>query len=313
MGQIIIADAVDGLRQIESESCDTCVTSPPYFQQRNYGVDGQIGLEDTPEAFISRIVDVFREVKRVLRNDGTLWVVISDSYAGSGKNAGNKKPHPKARKGLEHSGDTLPRYKIKNYKPKDLIGIPWMLAFALRDDGWYLRQDIIWNKPNCMPESVTDRCTKSHEYIFLLSKSKRYYYDSDAIKEPAKYDGRKDTYNKGSIKYDVPCVPGKTVQTQNVAGKPHERWIFKDGFAIKNKRDVWTIATKPYKKAHFAVFPPELIRPCIRAGSRRGGIVLDPFAGSGTTAKVAVEEGRDFICIDINPQYRKLIEQKVGG
>jgi DNA modification methylase len=305
MGSIIIADAIDGLRQVESGTVDMCVTSPPYYQLRNYNVDGQIGLEETPELYITRLVEVFREVKRVLRDDGTLWVNIGDSYAGSGKNAGNSKPHLKATKGLEHLGDTLLPRKLAGHKAKDLIGIPWMLAFALRADGWYLRQDIIWAKPNPMPESVTDRCTKSHEYIFLLSKNSKYYYDNDAIKEKAndKYAGRYNSpFNTGEKESSG---EGRPDNASNTAG-------MKEYTGFKNKRDVWTVTTKPFKGAHFATFPPDLIKPCILAGSRPGGIVLDPFIGSGTTAQVAIEEGRDYIGIDINPDYRELIERRTG-
>ena len=308
----ITADAETGLKLIQDGIVDTCITSPPYYGLRDYGSNGQIGLEPTPEEYIERLVRIFREVKRVLKDDGTLWIVIGDSYAGSHK---GQTPNNNGIQNIKRSkvrGMTLPTGTIENVKPKDLIGIPWMLAFALRADGWYLRQDIIWHKPNAMPESVKDRCTKSHEHILLLSKSRRYYYDADAIAEPAAYDGRKETLNKGSTKYsETPIVPGNVTQTQHMAGRPHQRWRMKDGKYIRNKRDVWTVSTRPYKGAHFATFPPELIRPCILAGSRVGGTVLDPFFGSGTTGKVAKQERRRFIGIDINSEYVELAKRRI--
>jgi DNA modification methylase len=297
MGTYIVADAGNGLLSIPEKTVDMCITSPPYYGLRDYGNGAQIGLESTPEQYIDRLVEIFRGVKRALKDDGTLWVVIGDSYAGSGKGV---------------YAPNAAKTKTPGCKPKDLIGIPWMLAFALRADGWYLRQDIIWHKPNAMPESVKDRCTKSHEHILLLSKSRRYYYDADAIAEPAAYDGRKETLNKGSTKYsETPIVPGNVTQTQHMAGRPHQRWRMKDGKYIRNKRDVWTVSTRPYKGAHFATFPPELIRPCILAGSRVGGTVLDPFFGSGTTGKVAKQERRRFIGIDINSEYVELAKRRI--
>ena len=318
MGQIIIADALEGLRHLETETCDTCITSPPYYGLRDYGVEGQIGIEKTPEQYINRLVEVFSEVRRVLKPDGTLWLNIGDSYAGSGKGgqSGNMRSenwqprYPRigetARKNAvtKYAGDLRVYEGIKN---KDLIGIPWMLAFALRADGWWLRQDIIWHKPNAMPESVKDRCTKSHEHILLLSKSRNYYYDNEAIKEPCARKGNSKTFRGGgaytnnqSYKNSVVVERQSTGNKLNQSGK-------------RNRRDVWTVATKPYNGAHFSVFPPELIRPCILAGSRKNGIVLDPFLGSGTTAIVAVEEGRDFIGIDLNPNYVELVRKRMGG
>ena len=291
MDRIIIGDALERLRELPDEIADVCVTSPPYYGLRDYGVDGQVGLEKTPEEYIDRLVQIFREVRRTLKKDGTLWIVIADSYAGSGRGISKK------------TG-------IKN---KDLIGIPWMLAFALRTDGWYLRSDIIWNKPNVMPESVKDRCTKCYEHVFMLAKSKTYHFDSEAVLVPAQYDGRKETINKGSSKYADKIVPGKTPQSQHMAGKPHQRWRFKDGKPVKNRRDVWTVSTRPYKGAHFATFPPELIEPCILAGSRPGGTVLDPFIGSGTTAEVAHRLGRECIGIELNPDYEEFIRQRAGA
>ena len=287
MNKIIIGDAFETLRYIPDESVDCCVTSPPYYWLRDYGVDGQIGLENKPEEYINRLVKVFNEVKRTLKNDGTLWIVIADSYADRKKAT------------------------TADIKQKDLIGIPWMLAFALRTDGWYLRSDIIWHKPNAMPESVKDRPVKCYEHIFLLAKSRRYYYDAEAVLIPAQYDGRKDTYNKGSSKYANMSVAGKTPEGLHIAGKPHERWRFKDGQPVKNRRDVWSVNTKPYKGQHLAPYPPELITPCILAGCRPGGIVLDPFIGSGTTAEVANRLGRDCIGIDINPASLQLISDRL--
>ena len=266
---------------------------------RDYGVDGQIGLEVTPDAYIANLVEVFRECKRILRDDGTLWVNIGDSYNG---NAPNRSRQNGYNDGRENRDKRYSTGGIDGLKPKDLIGIPWMLAFALRADGWWLRQDIIWAKPNPMPESVKDRCTKSHEYIFLLSKSARYYYDNEAVKEPANYDGRKDTMFKGAVKnYDGVMPNG---QPQSFAQNGHERWQYDDkGVPVRNKRDVWTVTTKPYKGAHYATFNPELIKPCILAGAQEGGIVFDPFVGSGTTVATAIQLGRKGIGLDLSLTY----------
>ncbi len=279
---------------LADNSVQCIITSPPYYGLRNYGVDGQIGLEVTPDEYIANLVAVFRECKRILRDDGTLWVNIGDSYASNGeKQTGRNDGDRKGIDGFVGStnyGDAGGKTKIKvetGLKSKDLIGIPWMLAFALRADGWYLRQDIIWAKPNPMPESVKDRCTKSHEYIFLLSKSAKYYYDHEAIMELATgYDGRKDTMFKGAVKSYDGVMPGG--KPQSFAQNGHERWQYKnlqpDGqqpntmhlnrlegneymSPVRNKRDVWTVTTKPYKGAHFATFNPELIKPCILAGA----------------------------------------------
>jgi DNA modification methylase len=270
----------------------TCVTSPPYFGLRDYGHEGQIGLEETPEQYIAAMVEVFRCVWDVLEDDGTLWLNIGDSYMttpagnktwvdfGSNKNYENHKIH------------SLVKKKIDGVKTKDLIGIPWMLAFALRADGWYLRQDIIWHKPNPMPESVRDRCTKAHEYIFLMSKSQKYYYDADAIKEPVKQDW--GTRDRSDGKYHN---EGSGLQPHSGLEKSYE---------VANKRSVWTVNTKPYKGAHFAVFPQELIEPCIMAGAPQGGVVLDPFMGSGTTAQVAQNLGRQYLGCELNPEYAPL-------
>jgi len=305
---IIHADALAGLARCADNSAQCCVTSPPYFGLRDYGVEGQIGLEATPEAYIMRLVDIFREVRRVLKGDGTLWVNIGDSYAGSGKGGQNED---------KRSLSWQPVYPNKNatygLKHKDMIGIPWLLALALRADGWYLRQDIIWHKPNCLPESVKDRCTRAHEYIFLLSKSEKYYFNYRAIMEIADYDGRRDTRMKGSHKYSSEGIHYNN-NPQSFASRGHERWQ-RDEFGnyLRNKRDVWTVMTQSYHGAHFATFPTALIRPCILAGSRQGDTVIDPFFGAGTTGVVAVEEGREYIGIDINSGYCELAKKRVSG
>ena len=296
---IYIGDALTCLKQMPDESVNCCVTSPPYYGLRDYGVDGQLGNENTPEEYISKMVEIFTEVNRVLKKDGTLWLNIGDSYAGSNQGKGTKNLNKKqaSNTGTQYmiSVDKPMLAKVKGCKPKDLIGIPWMLAFALRDSGWYLRQDIIWHKANCMVESVKDRCTKSHEYIFLLSKSRKYYYDNDAIKEPAKYPFDKRGERKDSR---------RGTSMNSMSGSTGE---------FRNKRDVWTVNTKPYKEAHFATFPDTLIEPCILAGCPEGGVVLDPFIGSGTTAMVANRHGRKCIGIELNPEYRELIEKRTVG
>lgn len=306
---ILQGDCLLKLKELNDQSVNCCVTSPPYYGLRDYGVDGQIGLEDTPEQYISRLVEVFREVKRVLRDDGTLWLNIGDSYAGSGKGAAHYPDNVSAFKQATNKGTVDQKnipgaYAGNGVKPKDLIGIPWMLAFALRADGWYLRNDIIWNKPNPMPESVTDRCTKAHEYIFLLSKSPHYYYDYEAIKEPTVYPiGSRVDMKRGDFK-----------------GKYHIYEEFKhisDSFRAirdtRNKRDVWTVATKPYRGAHFATFPKDLIEPCILAGCPIDGMVLDCFFGSGTTGEVAIENQRNFIGIELNKKYCELARNRISS
>lgn len=296
MPKIIIGDALAVLRRLPAGKVNCCVTSPPYFGLRDYGHDGQIGLEPTPDEYVAKLVTVFREVRRVLRDDGTLWLNIGDSYANDGKWGGSSGgKHVK-----ELHGDTgVGRgKKSTGLKPKDLIGIPWLLAFALRADGWYLRQDIIWHKPNPMPESVTDRCTKAHEYIFLLSKSERYFYDCDAVREAAVQAGRVRNDKVGGNKGD------------KVNHSPGSQFI---GSETRNRRSVWSIATKPYSGAHFAVFPPALIEPCVLAGCPEGGTVLDPFSGSGTTGEVAAKHGRRSILIELNPTYADLAVQRTGG
>jgi site-specific DNA-methyltransferase (adenine-specific) len=259
-------DCIEQLKRLADQSINTCITSPPYWGLRNYQEDKQLGMEDTPEEFISNLVDVFREVKRVLRDDGTVWLNLGDTYCGTGHKGNYTDPkHKEGRNGQKIALNN----KIDGLKSKDLVGIPWRVALALQQDGWYLRQDIIWHKPNTMPESVKDRCTKAHEYIFLLSKNKKYYYDYEAIKEDA------------------------------VIGKK------------RNKRSVWTVPTKPFKGAHFATFPPELIEPCILAGCPEGGVVLDPFGGSGTTAVVANNHYRNAVLIELNRSYIAIMKKRL--
>jgi DNA modification methylase len=313
MWEIKQGDAIEVLKTMPDQCINTCVTSPPYWGLRDYGVEGQIGLEKTPEEYVSKIVEVFREVKRVLRDDGTLWLNLGDSYAGSGKGAWDNK---EVQKEVYVPDKDSPQCKLKKVpqglKPKDLVGIPWMVAFALRADGWYLRSDCIWHKPNPMPESVTDRPTKAHEYIFLLSKSQHYYYDHEAIKEPAAYDGRKDTLLKGSPKYKKGVVPGQVAHS--MAAKGHERWKKNErGEYVRNKRSVWTVPTQPFPEAHFAVYPPALITPCILAGCPVGGTVLDPFAGSGTTLLVATQHNRKSIGIELNPEYIEIAKRRLNS
>ena len=312
--QIIVADAIEGLTQIESETVKMCVTSPPYFGLRDYGIAGQIGLEETPEEFIQKLVDVFREVKRVLTQDGTLWVNIGDSYAGGAGRWGKEKglsTEQATNHGSFGQIGAAKRWKHESIKQKDLIGIPWLLAFALRADGWYLRQDIIWHKLNPMPESVTDRCTKSHEYIFLLSKSPRYYFDNGAIKEHA-FVGKDMGFLRGKS-IDVnsdDCIAWHSESIKKRKDVGVDSHTAGDG--MKNKRDVWSTPTSSYKEAHFAVFPPELITPCILAGSRKGDIVLDCFMGSGTTAVTAMQNERDYLGVELNPEYAAIAERRIS-
>jgi DNA modification methylase len=286
---------LEELSKLPSKSVQCCVTSPPYWGLRDYGVAGQLGLEETPELFVAKMSEIFAEVKRVLRDDGTLWLNLGDSYAGH--NA------PGFREGNEVKNKNGVGY-VEGLKPKDLVGIPWRVAFALQADGWYLRSDIIWHKPNPMPESVTDRPTKSHEYIFLLSKSERYYYDVDAIREPAQDRPQ-------------PLPESKTIRP-NDTGWHDNRYApgptgFGHGPNGRNKRTVWTITPQPYRGAHFATFPEKLVEPCILAGSKADDLVLDPFLGSGTTAKVALRLGRLAIGIELNPEYVELAKARCSS
>ena len=302
--QIINGDALKALQAMPDGSVDCIVTSPPYWGLRDYGVDGQLGLEATPEEYVAKMVEVFREVRRVLRDDGTLWLNIGDSYA-----ANRSYQVPSTKGGTKHSysqavggkGSVIP----DGLKAKDLIGIPWRLAFALQADGWYLRQDIIWHKPNPMPESVRDRCTKAHEYIFLLSKSERYFFDSEAIKEPAVSE--KPAGNKRH-KYADAYNAGTSEEHRTKAGLLALTGV---EWETRNRRSVWTIATKPYAGAHFAVMPEALVEPCVLAGSRAGDTILDPFTGSGTVGLVALKHGRHFVGTELNPEYAALAEARI--
>lgn len=307
---ILNGDCLDKLKTLESESVQCCVTSPPYWGLRDYGVDGQLGLEKKPEEYVAKMVAVFREVKRVLRNDGTLWVNLGDSYSGGGRGFGYG-----GKQDTNKGCDGMPKSIIADgLKSKDLVGIPWRVAFALQADGWYLRQDIIWHKPNPMPESVKDRCTKSHEYIFLLTKSARYYYDNEAVKEKAVWDldgqgteERKNRSFEGMKSYPTEIKngirPRKFGATKQEGTLRHDVGnMFVDN-GIRNKRSVWTVNTQPYKEAHFATFPEEIPRTCILAGSKEGDTILDPFCGSGTTGEVALKLNRNFIGIELNEKY----------
>jgi len=343
--KIYQGNCLDTLKKIESQSINTCITSPPYWGLRDYGTaeweggdkscdhqgeimrkhhisdnkekpreffknlcgkcgavrkDNQLGLEETPEEFVNNLVEVFREVKRVLRDDGTVWLNLGDSYSSGGRTTTTNQ----SLRGDKNYGVTRPK-PSKGIKPKDLIGIPWRVAFALQADGWYLRQDIIWHKPNPMPESVKDRCTKAHEYIFLLSKSPKYYFDNEAIKEDSIY------------------APGKTHEVEREKGYYKGKWSnpekgsrhdgsFKAIREKRNKRSVWTVNTKPFKGAHFATFPPDLIKPCVLAGCPEGGTVLDPFGGSGTTALLANGHNRNAILCELNEEYIKIAKERLA-
>jgi DNA modification methylase len=321
------------MHALAAGSFQMCVTSPPYWGLRDYGHEGQLGLEATPEQYVASMVDVFREVRRVLRDDGTLWLNLGDSYAGSGRGGytGNASTLDGSTDGQDSSraarekvgrgsrgqrlangrGDVpaVQRTKLEappartgavaDLKPKDIVGIPWRVAFALQADGWWLRQDIIWSKPNAMPESVTDRCTKAHEYIFLLSKSERYFYDKDAIAEDAVWEGQGRT-SRAPRPSAMPGAPSHVgLRREEVTGK-------------RNARSVWTIATQPYSGAHFATMPPDLAERCILAGSRIGDAVLDPFLGSGTVGMVAERNGRRWFGCELNPDYEPLIRERTA-
>ena len=349
MNKIEFGDCRETMRKWASQGvkAQTCVTSPPYYGLRDYGTakweggdvncdhvesenkhggqradrnqegykkqykefckkcgaireDKQIGLEETPEEYIKAMVEVFRCVWDVLEDDGTLWINIGDSYAGNNSRASNN-----GRAGFGNAREKVVNRTGEGLKTKDLIGIPWMLAFALRADGWYLRQDIIWSKPNPMPESVQDRCTKSHEYIFLMSKSQKYYYDNESIKEKAIHAGEERSFNS-------PKKAMRNVDGNVSTGNEHPDALPVEISELKNKRSVWTVNPKPYSGSHFAVFPTELIEPCILAGAPLGGIVLDPFMGSGTTAQVAQDLGRQYIGCELNPEYGKLQKKRTA-
>ena len=308
---IINRDALYALRELPEESVHCCVTSPPYYALRDYGLDMQIGREDTPEQYIDRLTEVFRELRRVLRSDGTLWLNIADTYCGTGNKGYHADPkNPKGRNGQQIARNN----RVSGCKQKDLIGIPWLLAFALRADGWYLRSDIIWQKENPMPESVKDRCARCYEHIFLFSKSKKYFFDYKAISEPIApaTAERLKRGMKGGNKYGKP-VPGQP-QPQSI-NRPREHGEIKDADInpLRNKRDVWKINTVPFKGGHYAAYPPKLVETCLLAGCPEGGIVLDPFMGSGTTGMVASQMGRHFIGIELNPAYTELAYKRIGG
>ena len=322
---ILIGDVLKRLSEIPDGSVRTCVTSPPYFGLRDYGEAEQIGLEATPEAYVAEMVSVFREVWRVLADDGTLWLNLGDSYSGSwGNYGGQHRGNGTQRKITTGSQATQRSYvgkekwkpatanKMDGLKPKDLMGIPWRVAFALQADGWYLRSDIIWAKPNPMPESVRDRPTKSHEYVFLLSKSPKYYYDHEAVKERgvmvagdsagSKQRDTRETHGLGGGNSGISVAKAKLAQ--ELADK---------GYSTRNRRDVWTINTKPFKGAHFAVMPEALVEPCILAGSEEGDTVLDPFTGSGTVAVVANRFGRNFVGTELNPEYAEIARERIAS
>ena len=306
---IIHNDCLDALKDMPSESVHCCVTSPPYYGLRDYGMDGQVGREATPEQYIRKLTEIFSEVYRVLRADGTCWLNISDTYCGTGSKGGYKDPkNPEGRNGQNVS---IVR-NVEGCKHKDLIGIPWMLAFALRNSGWYLRNDIVWQKGNAMPESAKDRLTRSYEHIFLLSKSRRYYYDAAAIAEPvaAPTPARMKRGFGAGNKYSAD-IPGQKHQHLN-DHRPNG-YADEDIPQLRNKRDVWQINTVPYRGGHFAAFPPKLAETCLLAGCPPGGVVLDPFLGSGTTAAVARQLGRHYIGIELNPEYCTLAEKRIGG
>jgi DNA modification methylase len=321
MIEILEGDCIERLRGLPEQSINTCVTSPPYFGLRDYGHDGQIGLEPTPEEYVRKMVEVFREVRRVLRDDGTLWLNLGDSYAAA--RGGTHQPAETlagGKGGKTDSGSRVNRDRHDGYNPtrdaaaiglkhKDLIGIPWRVAFALQADGWYLRQDIIWHKPNPMPESVRDRCTKAHEYIFLMAKSERYFFDCNAIRQPAAenskgktWDERKAMGFRGDTKHPTKDAIEAGLRIPSFA--PNENGV--------NRRSVWTVTTKPFKGAHFATFPPDLIEPCILAGCPQDGTVLDPFGGSGTTGIVAKKHGRKAVLIELNPAYAEMARGRIA-
>jgi DNA modification methylase len=326
---ILVGDCRDGLRSLEAGSVQTCVTSPPYFGLRDYGNAGQIGLEPTPDEFVAALVDVFREVRRVLRDDGTVWLNLGDSFFGGGysNHRINGEEWLDAHGGDRRRSRQQDRINANpDLKPKDLIGIPWAVAFALRADGWYLRSDIIWAKPNPMPESVTDRPTKAHEYLFLLSKGPRYFYDADAIREEGKdwstggpgvgIANTSERYGAGNGgNGGLSALAQRYKDSRGDDGRELAATGERHTFAHpqgRNKRSVWTVATQPYAGAHFATFPPKLIEPCILAGSAPGGVVLDPFAGAGTVGVVCGWHGREHIGLELNPEYAAMAEARIA-
>jgi DNA modification methylase len=327
LAEVIVGDNRETLKALPSESVQTVVTSPPYWGLRDYGNNDQIGLEQTPDEFIEQLCLVFDEVWRVLKDDGTIWVNLGDSYVGGKGASGQGSPDYQAKRALSgesinkahdqiggkkktRPADNMSTMRDSGLKPKDLVGIPWRFAFAMQARGWYLRQDIIWAKPNPMPESVTDRCTKSHEYIFLMSKSPKYFYDNQAIREKGEMTA---SDSAGSIQKDTRLTHGMGGGNSgiNKAKQKLAEELLKFGYSMRNKRSVWNVTTRPYKEAHFATYPPELITPCILAGSKEGDIVLDPFSGSGTTGEVALQKGRNYIGLELNPEYAALSEKRL--
>lgn len=305
---IICGDALTELRKLPDESVNMCCTSPPYWGLRDYGVAGQLGLEKTPEEYVARMVEVFREVRRVLRNDGTLWLNLGDCYH-SGDRGGYHRARAGVKKNMGHSGNfndfigAPNRRRQEGLKDKDLVGIPWAVAFALRSDGWYLRQDVIWAKPNPMPESIRDRCTRAHEYIFMLSKAAKYWYDAEAVKE----EQTTPLDTKASQTFGAKGGKAEIAYGAKVSGdkwKPNGK---------RNLRSVWPIATRPYAEAHFATFPPEIPERCIKAGCPKGGTVLDPFFGAGTTALVSLRLGREFIGIELSEKFCEMAKKRIYG
>ena len=311
--ELLLGDVIEVLRTLPNESVNCCVTSPPYWGLRDYGIKGQLGLEQTPEEYVTKIVAVFREIKRVLRKDGTVWLNLGDSYAHP-NTGGNGATGGRGKSTLQSSMppiNTTPtkKYMPKSLKPKDLIGIPWRVAFTLQEDGWWLRSEIIWEKPNCLPESVTDRPTKSHEYIFLLTKNKKYYYNHEAIKEPCVNGDHTSPRGSKGVRGNL----NAGLRKQDAVGK-RQYTGFNDRYEPlekRNKRSVWTISTQPYKAAHFATFPEKLIEPCILAGCAENGTVLDPFGGSGTVSRVCEKLGRNSIYIDLNPEYLEMAKNRI--
>jgi len=295
INKIICGDCLEVMKGIPDDVVQCCITSPPYWGLRDYGIEGQLGLEKTPEEYVAKIVEIFREVRRILRKDGTVWLNLGDSYLaqqGAGFNEQRR------------FNDANLNIKVKRpswLKPKDLCGIPWRVAFALQANGWWLRQDIIWSKPNPMPESVTDRCTKSHEYLFLLTKSAKYYYDADAIREKADVEKQRSKSVMATIAVGNTSIGDRRINYEK------DRHIVE----YRNKRSVWTIPTQPYPQAHFATYPIKLVEPCILAGTKVGDIILDPFFGAGTTGLRAKELGRRYIGIDISAEYCKQAEERL--
>jgi DNA modification methylase len=324
--RVLEGDCREVLATLPAESVQTCVTSPPYWGLRDYGHEGQLGLEATPEEYVARMVEVFREVRRVLRPDGTLWLNLGDSYAGNGGGGGTQSAS------LPKSDDRLCAERrvqlLGGLKPKDLVGIPWRVAFALQADGWWLRSDIVWAKPNPMPESVTDRPTKAHEYVFLFAKSERYLYDADAIREPLVKGAAGSEFHTGKTgEHQLGRASAKPRRSGNTERKfrgeyggvegsrSHQGFgvPWEDDGSGRNRRSVWSISTKPFSGAHFAVMPWDLAEPCVLAGSRHGDTVLDPFAGSGTVGMVARRHGRSFVGVELNPTYAQMARDRIVG